>query len=114
MLRLLSLRLEASFTIHYAQSFRKKLPLDYKKGNKHDHKNTHAIPLLVKDRLLKVNSISIQSHKGGNWKKIRELERNSLKPFGHFTKAGNFLLSSGFVFDKEKLPFYDIPDLQGF
>lgn len=50
---MLTLRLEASFA-KFAQTFRKQLPLDYKKGNKHTHRNMHALPLQVKDSLLKV------------------------------------------------------------
>jgi hypothetical protein len=34
--------------------FRKKLVLDYKKGSPHDHKNPHAIPLELKQKLLNV------------------------------------------------------------
>ena len=49
----------------------------------------------------------IQTKKGGDFKRIREYERQSLKPYGKFVR-------SGFKFDKEKLPFYDIPDLSGF
>ena len=43
--------------------FRKNLPLDYKKGGKHDHKNPHAIPLKVKDRLLNVKIIEFSQKK---------------------------------------------------
>jgi hypothetical protein len=48
-----------------------------------------------------------KSKKGGDWQKIRQLERESWKPFGKFTKGG-------FKFDKEKVPFYDIPNIDGF
>ena len=54
MLRILSLRIEATFTMHHSQSYRKKQPLDYKLGNKHSHKNPHAIPLIIKDHYLNV------------------------------------------------------------
>jgi len=50
---MLTLRIQAFFA-SFGQTFRKGLVLDYKKGNKHTHRNTHAIPLKVKDRLLKV------------------------------------------------------------
>jgi hypothetical protein len=58
------LTLKAEFGRKFAKTFRKTLPLDYKKGDKHIHKNTHAIPLEVKDRLMK-------SKKGGNIEKIK-------------------------------------------
>ena len=60
---MLTLRIEACF-VKFAQTFRKSLPIDYKKGNKHTHRNMHALPLKVKDDLLK-------SKKGGDWKRIR-------------------------------------------
>jgi hypothetical protein len=50
---MLTLRIEACFA-KFGQTFRKTLPLDYKKGNKHTHRNTHALPMLVKSDLLKV------------------------------------------------------------
>lgn len=31
-----------------------------------------------------------QSKKGGDWKRIRELERRSLTPYGRFAKHGTF------------------------
>jgi hypothetical protein len=31
--------------------------MDYKKGNKHTHRNTHALPLKVKNSLLNVLNI---------------------------------------------------------
>jgi hypothetical protein len=52
-----SLLTKISFAKSFGKKFRKTLPLDYKKGNKHSHKNTHAIPLEVKDKLLKVGFI---------------------------------------------------------
>lgn len=52
----LNLQLTAGFARQYGRTFRKKLVLDYKKGDKHTHRNTHAIPLEVKDALLKVGS----------------------------------------------------------
>jgi hypothetical protein len=40
------------FNIQYGvkrfKQFRKKLILDYKKGDKHDHTNPHALPLELK------------------------------------------------------------------
>lgn len=49
----LTLRIQATFA-KFGQSFRKTLPLDYKKGKKNTHRNPHALPLRVKDDLLKV------------------------------------------------------------
>ena len=40
--------------------------------------------------------------------KIRELTRNADRPFGRVSKKGNF------VFNIDKVPFYNIPDLAGF
>ena len=111
MLRFLSLRIEATFTIHHSQSYRKKLPLDYKLGNKHSHKNPHAIPMRVKDHYLKVLTHLLSRKKEAIGRKLDSLKGrvwsllvNSRKQVVHF-------VMKGFVFDKEKLPFYDIPDL---
>ena len=46
--------LKLNFQYKRFKSFRKTLPLDYKKGDKHTHKNTHAMPLSLKHKLLKV------------------------------------------------------------
>ena len=46
---------EISFGVKRFKQFRKKLVLDYKKGGKHAHRNPHAIPLELKQKLLKVN-----------------------------------------------------------
>jgi hypothetical protein len=43
------------FGLKRFKNFRKKLILDYKKGKKHAHKNPHAIPLILKQKLLNVN-----------------------------------------------------------
>jgi hypothetical protein len=51
---MLTLKIQAFFAKKGGQTFRKTLPLDYKKGNKHTHRNTHALPLNVKSTLLKV------------------------------------------------------------
>lgn len=40
------------------KSFRKKLILDYKKGDKHSHTNPHALPLEVKQSLVNVKDQS--------------------------------------------------------
>ena len=53
-----NLTLQFNFGVKRFQTFRKKLPLDYKKGDRHSHKNTHAMPLPIKDKLLKVVLLS--------------------------------------------------------
>ena len=52
-MNILVTRLE--FGVKKFKAFRKRLVLDYKKGNKHDHKNPHAIPLEIKQKLLNVS-----------------------------------------------------------
>lgn len=42
------------------KSFRKKLILDYKKGDKHSHTNPHALPLELKQSLVNVYSESLR------------------------------------------------------
>lgn len=39
---------------------------------------------------------------------MRELERNSQRPFGKVSRKGHFKM------DVEKVPFYNVPDLTGF
>jgi hypothetical protein len=51
---MLTLKIQAFFGKKGAQTFRKTLALDFKKGNKHTHRNTHALPMNVKSTLLKV------------------------------------------------------------
>lgn len=51
---MLTLKIQAFFGKKFAQTFRKTLALDFKKGNKHTHRNTHALPMNVKSTLLKV------------------------------------------------------------
>jgi hypothetical protein len=52
---MLTLRIQSYFA-SFGQTFRKNLPIDYKKGNKHTHRNTHALPFRVKDSLLRVTN----------------------------------------------------------
>lgn len=52
----LNLKLVAGFGRKFGRAFRKKLPLDYKKGDKHTHRNMHAIPMETKAALMKVTS----------------------------------------------------------
>lgn len=40
--------------------------------------------------------------------KIRDVQRNSDRPFGKSTRKG------GFIFDIAKVPVYNVPDLTGF
>ncbi len=55
------------FNIQYGlarfKSFRKRLILDYKKGDKHSHTNPHAIPLELKQSLLKVSRLLFSRRK---------------------------------------------------
>lgn len=49
------LTFKSSFQMaQFGKSFRKTLVTDFKLGNKHTHKNPHAIPLKTKDALMKV------------------------------------------------------------
>ncbi len=38
--------LNINFAKSWGKKFRKTLPLDYKKGDRHSHKNPHAIPMV--------------------------------------------------------------------
>lgn len=49
-----SLLTKLTYGLKRFKQFRKKLVLDYKKGGKHAHKNPHAIPLVLKQKLLNV------------------------------------------------------------
>ena len=40
-----TLLLNIQYGVKRFRQFRKKLILDYKKGDKHDHRNPHALPL---------------------------------------------------------------------
>lgn len=64
------------------QTFRKRLGVDYKTAVQHTQKSPHAIPLNQKQQLL-------TSKPGGNWKAIRELLRDSPRPFGRFQGRRN-------------------------
>ena len=50
------------FEIRRFANFRKRLIHDFKKGGKHDHRNQHALPLELKEKLLNV-SLSLSSRK---------------------------------------------------
>lgn len=49
---------QLQFGVKRFANFRKRLVLDYKKGKKHHHTNPHAIPLELKQKLLKVHIAS--------------------------------------------------------
>ena len=63
------------------------------------YKNPHAIPLQRKEKLKKM-SHPVQ--------RISEAERESLRPFGKFSKK------KGFTFDIDLVPHYNVPNLEGF
>ena len=80
---------------------RKKYGLySYKLGKNKHHKNPHAIPL-KHYRHMKAEGYNGQL-------KINERNRLSDRPFGRVTSKGRF------VFDVEKVPFYNVPDLTDF
>ena len=66
-MNMLVTRLE--FGVKRFKAFRKRLVLDYKKGNKHDHKNPHAIPLETKQKLLNVKTFLFRPRKEGTGRK---------------------------------------------
>ena len=81
--------------------FRKRIGLySYKLTKNNRYKNPHAMPLHQRQQY------QAQGYRGEV--KIREIERNSDRPFGHVSKKGRF------QFNIEKVPFYNIPDLTGF
>ena len=82
-------------------SFRKRLGLySYKLSRNNRNKNPHAIPYH------QVKQYKKQGYHGQL--KMRDLQRNSDRPFGRFTRKGKF------IFDVEKVPFYNVPDLTNF
>ncbi len=81
--------------------FRKRIGLySYKLTKNSKYKNPHAMPLYQRQQYQK------QGYRGEV--KIREIERNSDRPFGEVNNKGRFR------FNIEKVPFYNIPDLTGF
>ena len=64
------------------------------------YKNPHAMSLKKRQDLQK------EGYKGHL--KIRETERLSERPFGRHTRKGKF------IFDIDRVPFFNIPDLNGF
>jgi hypothetical protein len=45
------------------KKFRKNLTMDFKYGKRHTHKNMHAMPLYLKQKLLNVCNINYQRNK---------------------------------------------------
>ena len=81
--------------------FRKKLGLySFKLSKNKLYKNPHAMPLHLRQQYEK------QGYRGEL--KIRDIERNSDRPFGKVSNKGRF------QFNIEKVPFFNIPDLTGF
>ncbi len=81
--------------------FRKRIGLySYKLTKNNRYKNPHAMPLHQRQQY------QAQGYRGEV--KIREVERNSERPFGYVSNKGRF------QFNIEKVPFYNIPDLTGF
>ena len=58
-----ALLLNISFGLKRFKQFRKHVPVDFKRGDKHAHRNPHAMPLQVKQQLLKVLPIQLRSKK---------------------------------------------------
>ena len=93
--------LPKAFLSRGANNYRKRLGIySYKIRKREYFKNPHAV------RLQHRNTLKSIGHKGEL--RIRELERNSPRPFGQFTRKGRFHLHI------DKVPFYNIPDLTGF
>ena len=82
-------------------SFRKRLGIySFKHKKKKVHKNTHAMSIQTRQALRK------NGYKGEL--RIQELERNSTRPFGKWSRKGQF------KFNIDMVPFYNVPDLTGF
>ena len=91
-----------TFRKRNALSFRKTLGIyNFKCKPNTYFKNPHAVPFKTKMALLK---------KGDNesWKKIKNIERFSNRPFGTFTSKGIFKM------DYKRIPNYTIPDVRLF
>jgi hypothetical protein len=70
------------------QSF-SKAPYDWsQKARKARTHQSSRNPLQTKAIVTKSTNTITQSKKGGDWKKIREIERQSLTPYGRFAKHG--------------------------
>ncbi len=81
--------------------FRKRIGLySFKLTKNNRYKNPHAMSLNQRQQY------EAQGYRGEL--KIRDIERNSDRPFGEVSNKGKFR------FNIEKVPFYNIPDLTGF
>ena len=90
-----------SYPSCFYTNFRKRIGVySFKIGKLNKFKNPHAMPLYQR------NLYKAQGYKGEI--KMRELMRNGDRPFGRLTSKGKFM------FDVEKVPFYNVPDLAGF
>ena len=58
--------------------------------------------------LVCIRKKAINKSKSHSIQRIAEAERESIRPFGRFTKR------KGFVLDIDLIPFYNVPDLTGF
>lgn len=104
---------QIQFGLKRFKNFRKRLVLDYKWGNKHAHKNTHAIPLELKQELLKVHPSHLVQE-GRRLEKNQRARKAKFNSVWKVRKTWYFLIYSGFVFQKDKLPTYNIPNIDGF
>lgn len=86
----------------FALSFRKTLGIyNYKIKGKHYFKNPHAVKLELYTKL-KESKTEIDK------RKLAFLEGNSNTPYGKSTRTGNF------KFDYNRVPLYNIPDVDNF
>jgi len=84
------------------KNFRKRLGVySYKVRTHYTHKKPGVIPLNIKQNLLEQNT-----HRSKRMIKI--LEANSHYPFGKFTRRNKFM------FDANRVPLYNVPDLTDF
>ena len=82
-------------------NFRKRLGVySFKIKRKQYYKNPHALPLYKREQMKNADSYSVQ--------RVMEAERESIRPFGQFTRKGGFKLNIDLV------PFYNVPDLTDF
>jgi len=85
-----------------AQTFRKRLGVfNYKVRTHWSHKKPGVMPFNIKQNLIKQDTHHARLV-------IKKMEENSHYPFGQFTRKGKFM------FNPEKVPLYNVPDLTGF
>eukprot|EP01016_Furgasonia_blochmanni_P010876 TRINITY_DN1471_c0_g1_i8.p1 TRINITY_DN1471_c0_g1~~TRINITY_DN1471_c0_g1_i8.p1 ORF type:complete len:234 (+),score=37.52 TRINITY_DN1471_c0_g1_i8:104-703(+) len=82
-------------------NFRKSLGVFNYKIDYGHHKKPGVIPFRLKNQYLK---------SGGQRGRalVKKMEMNSHYPFGHFTKKQKF------IYDADRVPFFDVPDLTDF